>query len=192
MYLSELKLWNFRKYGIIGETFNDSKPGLTVQFLDGVNVLIGENNSGKTTIVDANRYILKTQSGEPIYVDEKDFYERADGRASELRIECSFKGFSHTDAGHFLEWIGFEPNNAGENEYVLKIWLQLTDSKQIYEIFKPLNEGKVSKASTAQYLAEILNRTNETERIMVINILKTDPFLKYLRDAIYYVTKQEP
>ena len=49
MYLSTLKLWNFRKYceGPNGE------PGLEVHFHEGVNVLIGENNSGKTAIVDA-------------------------------------------------------------------------------------------------------------------------------------------
>ena len=42
MHLSVLKLWNFRKYceGSNGE------PGLVVHFHEGVNVLIGENNSG--------------------------------------------------------------------------------------------------------------------------------------------------
>jgi hypothetical protein len=30
MYLHELKLWNFRKYGIIGDTFESSEPGLRV------------------------------------------------------------------------------------------------------------------------------------------------------------------
>ena len=47
MYLDTLNIWNFRKYGIIGETFEFSKPGLTIRFNKGVNVLIGENDSGK-------------------------------------------------------------------------------------------------------------------------------------------------
>ena len=55
MYLSILRLWNFRKYG----TGADNAPGLEVHFHEGVNVLIGENDSGKTTIVDAIRYALK-------------------------------------------------------------------------------------------------------------------------------------
>ena len=43
MYLSELKLWNFRKYGIVpGSDFDTSEPALTVCFHEGVNVLIGE------------------------------------------------------------------------------------------------------------------------------------------------------
>jgi predicted ATP-dependent endonuclease of OLD family len=45
MYLSILRLWNFRKYG----TGADNAPGLEVHFHEGVNVLIGENDSGKAT-----------------------------------------------------------------------------------------------------------------------------------------------
>jgi len=122
MYLSELKLWNFRKYGILGNKIENSKPGLTVCFNDGVNVLVGENDSGKTTIIDAIRYVLKTQSFEYIEIDEKDFHKTETGtRANELKIECLFKGFSKDggDAAHFLEWIGFDD----DNEYILKVWL---------------------------------------------------------------------
>ena len=69
MYLSEIKLWNFRKYGIKnGEAFDKAAPSLDVHFHNGVNVLIGENDSGKTTIIDAIRYVLHTKSGEPIYI----------------------------------------------------------------------------------------------------------------------------
>lgn len=55
MYLSILRLWNFRKYAGA-----DNKPGLEIHFQKGVNVLIGENDSGKTAIVDAIRYVLRT------------------------------------------------------------------------------------------------------------------------------------
>lgn len=68
MYLSILRLWNFRKYC----TGTGNEPGVEVHFKDGVNVLIGENDSGKTAIVDAIRYVLRTQSGEFIQFDDKD------------------------------------------------------------------------------------------------------------------------
>jgi putative ATP-dependent endonuclease of the OLD family len=122
MYLSELKLWNFRKYGKRGDKFENSKPGLTVNFNDGVNLLVGENDSGKTTIIDAIRYVLKTQSFEFIEIDEKDFHKTETGyRTSELKIECIFKGFAKdgSDAAHFIEWIGFDE----KNEFVLRVWL---------------------------------------------------------------------
>lgn len=45
MYLSILRLWNFRKYC----TGTGNEPGIEVHFKDGVNVLIGENDSGKNS-----------------------------------------------------------------------------------------------------------------------------------------------
>ena len=61
MYLAEVNLWNFRKYGIDGDYLRDCKtwPAL-FHSSDGLNVLIGENDSGKTAIVDAIRYALGT------------------------------------------------------------------------------------------------------------------------------------
>lgn len=123
MYLHTLNIWNFRKYGIKGDSFDSAEPGLSVSFNKGVNVLVGENDSGKTAIVDAIRYVLKTQSGEFIQFEEKDFYQDPSGqRTDELKIECIFKGFSDQDAGHFLEWIGVESND-DKTEYILKVWV---------------------------------------------------------------------
>lgn len=85
MYLSILRLWNFRKYAGA-----DNKPGLEIHFQKGVNVLIGENDSGKTAIVDAIRYVLRTQSGEFIQFEDKDFYQDSDGnRKDEFKISLS-------------------------------------------------------------------------------------------------------
>ena len=104
MYLSILRLWNFRKYGVGA----DNAPGLEVHFHEGVNVLIGENDSGKTTIVDAIRYALKTQSGEFIQFDDKDFYQDVQGnRMDEFKIECVFDGLNEQDSGLFWEWLSW-------------------------------------------------------------------------------------
>ncbi len=120
MYLSELKLWNFRKYGIIGESIENSLPGLSIQFSEGMNVLIGENDSGKTAIVDAIRYTLGTQSGEWVRLNDSDFHVESGRRAQELRIECIFRGFTSQEAGRFLEWLGNE-DVEGSKCYVLKV-----------------------------------------------------------------------
>ena len=117
MYLSTLKLWNFRKYG----EGPDGKPGLEVHFHEGVNVLIGENDSGKTAIVDAIRYALRTQSGEFIQFDDKDFYQDITGnRKDEFKIECVFDGLTEQDSGLFWEWLSW---NDDKTKYLLKIWL---------------------------------------------------------------------
>lgn len=119
MFLSTLRLWNFRKYSS-GE--ND-RPGLEVHFHEGVNVLIGENDSGKTAIVDAIRYVLKTQSGEFIQFDDKDFYQDTNGnRTDEFRIECVFDGLNKQDFGLFWEWLSW---NDDKTRYLLKVWLHV-------------------------------------------------------------------
>ena len=108
MYLAELNLWNFRKYGIVGTTFDTSEPGVSIQFVDGLNVLIGENDSGKSAIIDAIRYALGTQSNEWVHIEESDFHSEGADRAQDLKIECVFRGFTNQEAGRFLEWIGTE------------------------------------------------------------------------------------
>lgn len=64
MYLSKLRIWNFRRFSMVGESFESALPGVEVCFKDGLNVLVGENDTGKTAIVDAIRYVLRTQSAE--------------------------------------------------------------------------------------------------------------------------------
>ena len=117
MYLETLKLWNFRKY-CAGD---NNEPGLELHFHEGVNVLIGENNSGKTAIVDAIRYVLRTQGGEFIQFDEKDFYQDSTGnRKDEFKIECVFDGLNNQDSGLFWEWLSW---NDDKTRYLLKVWL---------------------------------------------------------------------
>lgn len=119
MFLSTLRLWNFRKYS----SCENDRPGLEVHFHEGVNVLIGENDSGKTAIVDAIRYVLKTQSGEFIQFDDKDFYQDTNGnRTDEFRIECVFDGLNEQDFGLFWEWISW---NDDKTRYLLKVWLNV-------------------------------------------------------------------
>jgi putative ATP-dependent endonuclease of OLD family len=106
MYLAELKLWNFRKYG--SEEFDLAKSNLAVPFNRGLNVLIGENDSGKTAILDAIKLVLKTHAYEWIKVEPEDFYTSSD----KLRIELKFDGLQPNEAKSFVEWLGWE----GEEE----------------------------------------------------------------------------
>ena len=63
MYLSNIKLWNFRKFGSDSK-FDLNKPNLDLNFKQGLNVLIGENDSGKSAIIDAIKLALKTHEFE--------------------------------------------------------------------------------------------------------------------------------
>jgi putative ATP-dependent endonuclease of OLD family len=64
MYLSLLRIKNFRVFDLLEIPFNE-----------GVNIIIGENNSGKSAIIDALRICLsfgKSDSG--IYIQESDLH----------------------------------------------------------------------------------------------------------------------
>lgn len=97
MYISELKLWNFRKYG--SEDFDLTKPHLIVPFKKGMNVLIGENDSGKTAIIDAIKYVLKTNAYESIRIQQDDFYNDKE----HLRIELLIDDVTDSEASNFTE-----------------------------------------------------------------------------------------
>ena len=145
MYLAELKIWNFRKF-----SSNEDEPGLALNFTPGLNLLVGENNSGKTAIVDAIKYTIHTQSYESIRIEYEDFHLSVGEtdetkRASEFRVECIFRGFSNDEAKFFLEWLGMEKNNQGKYEYYLKVFLTAKRNKDtIYYDIKagPDHEGK--------------------------------------------------
>ena len=108
MYLSNLKLWNFRKFGSDRE-FDLSSPNIDLNFTTGINVLIGENDSGKTGIVDSIKLTLKTHSYEWVGLDWDDFYRGS----KRLRIELLFEELSDEEAKNFTEWLGW--TGVGEN-----------------------------------------------------------------------------
>lgn len=108
MYLDKLKIKNFRKYG---------DPGIEVEFNKDFNLLVGENDSGKSTIIDAIRKVLWTYSYEKDRSEEEDFYNKETDR--EIKIECIFKGLDDPEeAHHFMEWSGIDD----EKKRFLKIW----------------------------------------------------------------------
>ncbi len=110
MYISELKLWNFRKYGSLSDLNRD--PDLIVPFNKGLNVLIGENDSGKSAILDAIKLVLKTHAYEWIKIEKEDFNNETD----KLRIEIEFSGISDDEAKHFIEWLGWQDEEIEEGK----------------------------------------------------------------------------
>lgn len=125
MYLHCLKMENFRRY-----------EQLEVEFNSGLNLLVGENDSGKTAIVDAIKYVLNTQSYEYLRPCVEDFYlepsKDESYRTTEFRVECTFKGFDKHEAKHFIDWLGTDE----EKNYFLKVWLYASrkNGKVFYDV----------------------------------------------------------
>ena len=103
MYLSELRLWNFRKFG--GDNYIDLvRPHLVVPFKNKLNILVGENDSGKTAIIDAIKLVIKTHAIDWIKLEDADFHNTTDN----LRIELKFDGFNDIEASWFTEWLSWD------------------------------------------------------------------------------------
>lgn len=92
MYLDRVTIIGFRLFKELDFTLNR-----------GLNVLVGENDSGKTALVDAIRYTLGTNSSERSYVMESDFHDDA----SELSIQLKFSDVDR-HAYRFVEHLSHE------------------------------------------------------------------------------------
>jgi len=173
MYLSELKIWNFRKFGTRPDSSAPERPELHLILNKGLNLLAGENDSGKTAIIDAIKLVLLTQSREYIRLENEDFHigpgdAGENNRANSLKIECIFRGFDedHEEAKNFLEWLGIEKDSNGIDHYYLRLFLkgERKDRRCFYEVKAgPDEEG---------------TQLNEAAR----DLLRTT-YLKPLRDA---------
>ncbi len=80
-YLKNIRAYNYR-------TFGDGKttPELNWELNPGLNILVGENDGGKTGIVDAIRQILLTTSYKPFRLFKQDFLIEGKSRAQTLSI----------------------------------------------------------------------------------------------------------
>lgn len=130
MYISELRLWNFRKYTKEGGAINTTSPHLVVPFRKGLNILVGENDSGKTAMVDAIKFVIKTHSLEWIRLSDADFSFGCD----KLRIEVVMKELSEADSNQFLEILNSNPKT-GEMYLVLVLEAERKDGRILpYEV----------------------------------------------------------
>ena len=149
MYLSNIKLWNFRKFGTVGD-LDLRRPNLNLQFTKGLNVLIGENDSGKSAILEAIKMVLKTHAYERLMWVKEDFYEGTE----ELRIELLIDGLTNSEAAHFTEWLGWTDGNPPRPILRLICTVRLIEDKPIpQEIRAGMDEtGTAIDSQAKEYL----------------------------------------
>ncbi len=163
MFLEKVEYWNFRKYKSIGST-----PGLTVNLKGGMNLIVGENDAGKTAIIDGIKLLLGTLSDEYDRIKDTDFYTR-DGKKyqEEFTIVGYFTDLTDEESAKFLEWISFIENDNTQ----LKITLKVVKKKNLN--------------GTEYFDRKVYGGDNYSETIIdseVRQLLKTI-YLKPLRDA---------
>lgn len=107
MYLKRIRARNFRAFGD-GVTAPELNWDLNPDF----NILIGENDAGKTGIVDAIRQVLLTTSYESIRLFEQDFHIHGSDRAKTLWIEAALCDLSKEQQAAVLEWLTLEDDGS--------------------------------------------------------------------------------
>jgi putative ATP-dependent endonuclease of OLD family len=117
MFLSELKIENFRLFGAGADAFVlPLKPGLVA--------LVGENDAGKTAVIDALRLVLGTRDQEYLRLDPTDFHLPPNGgkRAQQILIRCAFDGLTSQDRGAFAEYLSYRKNGAATDTILHVTW----------------------------------------------------------------------
>jgi len=159
MFLSKVELSNWRRFS----KKSDEEPGLTVEFSKGLNVLVGENDSGKTAIIDAIKVSLGTNSSDSIWITEEDFSIGS----KNLRIDLYFSGLSEKEEEYFFEWLTLPIESQSELHLCL-------EAEQYEDVNGKLRIKKLLKAGPSG--AEVA--IDEAVRYLL-----SITYLKPLRDA---------
>ncbi|KNY11032.1 hypothetical protein AKG11_32875 [Shinella sp. SUS2] len=93
MYLQRVKIEKFRIFDSLELELNKT-----------LNIIVGENNSGKTALIDAIRYTLSSRTGEWLRILETDFRRGA----TRFSVRLKFADLSTQQAAAFLEHLTFE------------------------------------------------------------------------------------
>ena len=144
MYLQTIKINNFRIF-----------QNFELEFNKGLNLLIGENDSGKTALIDAIRLVLDTNSSEWTKFILTDFH---DGK-NILNIQLKFADLSIDDQSIFPEHITYIKNTQHQSEAFLYVNLtasikQLTNKIGQF-IQTDINSGQNAEGPTIEKAARM-------------------------------------
>ena len=100
MFLSEIKIENFRCFG-------QGNEAIAVPLRPGLTALVGENDAGKTAVVDAIRFVLGTTDQDWYRLEDSDFHQENGVRAKDINITCKFDKLTDADRKAFAEYLTY-------------------------------------------------------------------------------------
>ncbi|QSO52782.1 AAA family ATPase [Alicyclobacillus curvatus] len=137
MYLREFRIKNFRA---IKEQ--------NLEFHKGLNILVGENNAGKSTIIDALRICLSYgKQARDIYIRKSDFYiDRSNPGSSvpEIEFHLFFQVEKDEETGWFNDLHAVTPSGKSELQIHFRYYIDRRKSVERikYRVWGGHNEGQ--------------------------------------------------
>lgn len=118
MHIDQIVIENFRCFG-------GGEEALVLPLQPGLTALVGENDSGKTAIIDALRFALGTNDQEFHRLERSDFHCRAgaSARESQIKIQCRFDGLTPGDRKGFVEYLTYEQSDSGDQKRRARLYL---------------------------------------------------------------------
>ncbi len=177
MYLKELHVTNFRNLG-------KGQP-LCVPFQQGVNLIVGENDAGKTGLIDAIRYCLGTRGQYYERITVSDFFCGSGQQSKTFSIRCLFDGLTPAEVGDFAEWLTNFPGESGQfghSELHVSLNAKLQADESVYPERSTGSgkdvDGKLREYLQATYLRPLRDASAELRpgrRSRLAQILQTLP-----------------
>src|SRR5579872_2843891 len=124
MFISEVRIENFRIFGSEADGEH-----LALKLTAGLNLIVGENDSGKTCIIDAIRLVLGTAPIEYFTLVPEDFHCKNGVRKTALKIAVSLDDLSEAESAAFLEYLEVEKDSPSA-----RCRLQVTLAAQLDEL----------------------------------------------------------
>ena len=101
--------------------FGEGEQALVIPLRPGLTALVGENDSGKTTVIDALRFALGTTDQDWFRLEESDFHQS--NTKKEIRIVCRFEDLSHRDLRAFVEYLTYGDSAKNEPPFLCVNWM---------------------------------------------------------------------
>jgi putative ATP-dependent endonuclease of OLD family len=113
MYLAAIDIKHFRSF-----------KELHVDLEQGLNVLVGRNNTGKTNLLKAIRHAIgpNASRGEALWLDRDDFYKESasDSTDRSISVTLTFHGLSEDQRAYFYEIVDFDLANLSNSKAIIK------------------------------------------------------------------------
>jgi putative ATP-dependent endonuclease of OLD family len=95
-----------------------------MQFLPGLNVLVGRNNTGKTNILQAIRHAVgpSASRGDALWLERDDFYRSSatDSEERVITIGLTFTGLTDTQRAFFYEIVDFDLADLSKSKAMIR------------------------------------------------------------------------